>query len=170
MQCPRCPSSLDPAVYEDVQIHTCEACGGEFIGAQELVRIVQARQQQFGDRLKAEMAGHKPCFGGAADQPQRELRCPACDGPMEVVNYGGDSGVFVDRCGVCGGLWLDHEELEKVQIVMERWADEAPGQLAAIAGELEMARRQAAGATGQAFSGSRFSFINAIVNRLLDAA
>ncbi|MHC4210268.1 MAG: TFIIB-type zinc ribbon-containing protein, partial [Planctomycetota bacterium] len=103
-------------------------------------------------------------------QPQRQLRCPACDGSMDVVNYGGDSGIFVDRCGGCGGLWLDHDELEKVQIVMEKWAVEAPAQLQSIAGELELARRKAADATSKGFCGSRFSFINAIVNRLLDAA
>ncbi len=89
---------------------------------------------------------------------------------MSVVNYAGDSGVFVDRCDVCSGLWLDHEELEKVQYVMEKWAEDAQPQIKAIAGELEMARRKAARTGSGAFGGSRFAFINALVNRLLDAA
>jgi Zn-finger nucleic acid-binding protein len=170
MQCPQCSSSLAPAAYEGVPIHTCETCGGEFIGGEELARIVRARHQQVSARLQGTMAGHEPCFGGAVTQPQRALHCPACDGAMDVVNYSGDSGVFVDRCGICGGLWLDHEELEKVQYVMEKWAEEAPGQLQAIAGDLERARRKAADTAGKGFCGSRFSFVNAIVNRLLDAA
>ncbi len=53
---------------------------------------------------------------------------------------------------------------------MEKWADDAQPQIKAIAGELEMARRKAANTGSDAFSGSRFSFINAIINRLLDAA
>ena len=112
MQCPQCSSSLAPTVYEGVPIHTCEACGGEFIGGEELSRIVQARQVQFGDHLKDEFAQHRPTFGGTDTQPRRALTCPACDGSMDVVNYGGDSGVFVDHCGICGAVWLDHEELE----------------------------------------------------------
>jgi Zn-finger nucleic acid-binding protein len=170
MQCPQCSSSLASTLYEGVPIHTCATCGGEFIGGEELGRIVQTRQEQFSAELQDSMIGHEPSFGGTVTQPQRQLCCPACDGPMQVINYSGDSGIFVDRCAVCGGLWLDHEELEKVQFVMEKWADEAPAQLQAIAGELEMARRKAADAAGKSFSGSRFSFVNAIVNRLLDAA
>jgi Zn-finger nucleic acid-binding protein len=170
MHCPQCSSSLAPTVYEGVPIHTCEACGGEFIGGEELARIVQTRQVQLGEHLKIEMAAHRPHFGGADTEPHRELLCPACEGSMGLVNYGGDSGVFIDRCGVCGGVWLDHDELEKVQVVMERWADDAPAQLRAITGELERARLAAARSTSNSFSGSRFAFINAIVNRFLDAA
>ena len=170
MQCPQCSSPLTPTAYEDVPIHTCETCGGELIGGEDLSRIVQARQVQFSEQLRAEFEQHRPSFGGADGQPRRQLTCPACDASMELVNYGGDSGVFIDRCPVCGTVWLDHEELERVQIVMERWADDAPAQLRVIAGELELARRQAADSTKGAFTGSRFAFVNAIVNRFLDAA
>ena len=53
---------------------------------------------------------------------------------------------------------------------MERWADEAKPQIQALAGKLEMARRNAAGNTAGSFSGSRFAFVNALINRLMDAA
>jgi hypothetical protein len=53
---------------------------------------------------------------------------------------------------------------------MERWADEAPQQLQAIAGKLEVARREVAEQTNDAFTGSRFAFVNALINRLLDVA
>ena len=170
MQCPQCAAGLSPAIYEGVPINTCETCGGEFVGGEELARIVQTEQQPLGQDLQLAMAHNKPSFGHTGSEPDRWLQCPACAKTMNVVNYGGDSGIFVDRCNVCGGLWLDHEELEKVQIVMERWAQEAQPQLQAIAGELEQARRKAAESTSGAFSGSRFAFVNALVNRLLDAA
>ena len=89
---------------------------------------------------------------------------------MRVVNYGGDSGVFVDRCERCQGIWLDQQELEKIQLLTEQWADEAPQQLRALSSELETARQAAAAQTNSAFSGSRFAFVNAVINRLLDAA
>lgn len=170
MHCPQCAATLEATVYEGVPIHTCNTCGGEFVGGEEFRRIVENRKQRFDPSMQDELAGCKPSFGEVASQPERSLLCPACGQPMKVANYAGDTGIFVDRCDVCSGLWLDHEELEKVQIVMERWADEARPQIAAIAGELEEARRKAAGSTTGTFSGSRFAFVNALINRLLDAA
>ena len=170
MYCPQCAAGLQAAEYEGVPIRTCDTCGGEFMGGEELARIVQTRQEQFSDQLTAALAQRKPMFGATATQPDRSLNCPACGRPMKVVNYAGDSGIFVDRCDVCSGLWLDREELEKVQIVMEKWADEAQPQLQAIAGRLEQARREAARRTSGTFGGSRFAFVNALINRLLDAA
>ena len=38
---------------------------------------------------------------------------------MQVFNYGGNSGVFLDRCPDKHGLWLDPDELENIQIAME---------------------------------------------------
>ena len=38
---------------------------------------------------------------------------------METFNYGGDSGIVLDRCRACGGVWLDGGELEKVQVLVE---------------------------------------------------
>ncbi len=170
MQCPRCTASLQSTVYEGVPMHTCDTCGGEFVGGEEFRRIVDTCTDAFDARVQEDLARCKPSFGAVSSQPDRSLSCPACGQPMTVANYAGDSGIFVDRCEVCSGLWLDHAELEKVQIVMERWADEAKPQIQALAGKLEMARRNAADNTAGSFSGSRFAFVNALINRLLDAA
>ena len=170
MQCPQCSASMRQIDYEGSFVHTCETCGGEFVGGVQLAHIVRVRQEQFSDEQKSAIEDRTPMFGVSAEDAGRRLTCPACNCPMRCVNYGGDSGVIVDRCQTCGGLWLDHDELEQVQVLMERFADEAPHQLQAIAGELEHARRAAAEQTSNTFSGSRFAFINALINRVLDAA
>ena len=170
MQCPQCAANLQSTVYEGVPIHTCNTCGGEFVGGEEFRRIVDNRKERFDAKMQDELAACKPTFGVVSSQPDRSLTCPACGQSMKVANYAGDSGIFVDRCDVCSGLWLDHEELEKVQIVMERWAEDAKPQIQAIAGQLEMARRKAADSGTGSFRGSRFAFVNALINRLLDAA
>ena len=170
MQCPQCAGPLQATVYEDVPVHTCETCGGEFVGGEEFARIVDNRQETFSDRQRAELAECKPSFGRIATEPERLLQCPACGQTMNVTNYAGDSGIFVDRCSVCSGIWLDHQELEKIQVVMEKWADEASPQIRSIAGQLEAVRHEAAARTSGAFSGSRFAFVNALINRILDAA
>ena len=170
MKCPQCSSALESTTYEAVPIHTCNSCGGEFIGGRELAHIVHTRQEQFDPELKELLAERKPRFGVPPEEARRSRCCPTCGEPMSVVSYGGDSGIFVDRCESCDGLWLDHEELERIQVLQERWADEAPQKLKDIAGELEQARRRVAESTSQTFAGSRFAFINALINRFLDAA
>lgn len=89
---------------------------------------------------------------------------------MRSVNYAGDTTIFVDRCGSCGAIWLDEHELEMVQLLMERWADEAPTQLRSIADRLDEARRAAQERSGEDVRTSRFAFINAVLGRVLDAA
>ena len=170
MNCPQCTADLQRAAYEGVPLHTCNSCGGEFVGGEELGRIVRNRRERFSEALREALADHKPRFGHTASEPHRHLECPACGHTMSVVNYAGDSGIFVDSCHICGGLWLDHEELEKVQVIMERWADEAQPQIQALAGQLESARRKAAERASRTFGASRFAFVNALINRLLDAA
>ena len=170
MQCPQCSRPMSQIDYEGVTIRTCEGCGGEFIGAVELAHIVKNRQQRFPEAMAEALVDHQPAFGVPAEQKSRTLTCPDCGSAMAVVNYCGDSGVFVDRCGHCGGMWLDRDELEHVQLLTERWTDAAPEQIRAIAGELETARRHAAERCDNAFCGSRFAFVNALINRFLDAA
>ena len=116
------------------------------------------------------LAQRMPRFGVPEEQARRTHCCPTCGEPMQVITYGGDTGVYVDRCESCDGLWLDQQELERIQILSERWADEGPSQLAAIWDQLETARRQAAARTNKVFASSRFAFINALINRFLDAA
>ncbi len=168
MNCPICVKPMKPASYEGCSIHTCEGCGGEFVAGESLTAIVRVRQERFPESIVAEVATRVPEFGVFCEA--RGLACPACENPMRTLNYSGDSGVCVDRCERCNGIWLDHEELEKVQALLEHWQDHAPAKVREIAGRLENARAQAAARSSNAFRGSRFSFVNAVINRLLDAA
>lgn len=43
------------------------------------------------------------------------LHCPKCSSPMEIVEF---SGVTVDRCMACQGIWFDgteHRDLKKAK-------------------------------------------------------
>lgn len=41
----------------------------------------------------------------------RVLRCPSCDGPMQVAER---RGVLIDVCRECKGVFLDRGELDKL--------------------------------------------------------
>ena len=38
---------------------------------------------------------------------------------MAAFNYAGDSGIYLDRCEDCDGLWLDAGELRSVAIFLK---------------------------------------------------
>ncbi len=170
MNCPVCRTQLSALTYEGVNIHTCNSCGGEFIGGSEMSHIVRTRDERFPAELRAELASQTPTAGISAGEDKRDLDCPACSGTMQLINFAMDTGVHVDRCADCNGLWLDQEELERIQVLVEQWADNAPQKIQSIARDLETARRDAAESTAGSFNGSRFSFVNALINRILDAA
>jgi uncharacterized protein len=169
MRCPRCDKTLEAMEYEDMLIHTCDVCGGEFISGDSLGQIVRLKAESFSAELIEALESQTPIFGLAVDDIA-PADCPVCEEAMQPVNYGGDSGVCVDKCPRCGGVWLDTEELEKVQILQERWMEDAPEAIRTLAFDLEQARTLAIEETSGAFKGSRFSFVNAVVNRILDAA
>jgi len=161
---------MRPVEYEGCLIYECPDTGGELLSGDALSYIVKKREETFAPDLVQETTTYKPLFASPVAETENILDCPCCNTPMRVVNYAGDTGVFIDKCPSCGAVWLDNEELEKIQALMEHWQDNAPEQLKAIADRLEQTRRAAADRGDRTFSGSRFSFINAVMNRFLDAA
>jgi Zn-finger nucleic acid-binding protein len=170
MKSPIDGSEMTAIEYEGALIYTCKTSGGELVGPDALSHIVNSRQQRFGPEWDALVADHEPLRGIPGGESKRRLACPCCHDEMAPVNYGTDTAVIVDRCATCGAVWLDAHELEMIQALMEAWQDHAPASIRAISFELEDARRKAAAKANDAFHASRFSFINALFNRLLDAA
>lgn len=191
MNCPACSSVLKPIQYEGTELHTCDGCGGEFVGPEALAHVVNTRDAKpaaqhrapkskkpgssaAGTTTRGATAGQAPGRSGtpvpgvAGDDPIRKMTCAACASPTTVITYALDTGVRVDRCGVCGGVWLDRDELEHIQSIMDQAQDAAPAKRAGAAGALADAKRKSRDVG--VFQGSRFSFVNAIVNRFLDAA
>ncbi len=170
MKCPVDQSPLTHIEYEGCVINTCRTCGGELLSGDALAHIVRTRQERFGAEFAALVEECQPLHGMIAEERDRLLTCPCCDSKMRTINYTGDTTIFIDRCGACGAVWLDEHELEMVQLLLEKWADEAPTQLRSIADRLDEARRAAQERTDEEVSNSRFAFINAVLGRVLDAA
>lgn len=170
MKCPIDGQTLSAMEYEGVTVYGCAGCGGEMVPGGELPRIINARERRFDEATRAVLASFRPLPGVPSDAAERAIHCPACENDMQVVNYSNDSGVIIDRCPACASVWLDRDELEHLQILMEMWHDRAPAGVRSIAADLELARMQAAEASQTPYKESRFAFVNAVINRLLDAA
>ena len=170
MQCPTCNTRLSSVTYEGIEFETCNECGGCWLDADELGQIVRLREQRFTaeQRSAIDTAGRIP--GIPVEDIERGIVCPDCGAPTGPINYGGDTGIIIDRCSKCRGIWLDVGELEHIQMLVEAWKDDLPEDLRAygpmldrVAEELE-ASNQVTVTTLPYVAG----FINAVINGILD--
>ncbi len=130
MNCPKCRAFLRTTQYEGIQIETCDSCQGEWLDADELGKIVKIREMKFSESERLAIVRSTTITGVRLDDVDRDLPCPKCGGATDAINYGGDSGIIIDRCTQCRGFWLDDGELEKVQMLIEGWEDALPDDLA----------------------------------------
>ena len=166
MNCPNCGASLRSIVYEGIEIETCDSCEGEWLDADELKKVVKIREVKFDPEERRALVESTTITGVPLKDVDRDLVCPKCGETTDAVNYGGDSGIIIDRCTGCGGFWLDKGELEKIQMLIEGWDDALPSDLAKHGAKLrDVAARMDA---EDDVSPSRYGFINSIINGILD--
>jgi Zn-finger nucleic acid-binding protein len=51
------------------------------------------------------------------------MHCPKCGAPMQTYNR---SGVQIEQCGGCRGIFLDYGELEALTQLESQWTQPAP--------------------------------------------
>ncbi len=166
MECPSCKNSLRTIMYEGIQIETCDACQGEWLDAGELKHIVQVRETRFDEQERRAVAAAVKITGVDVKQADRDLVCPKCSDRTDAINYGGDTGIVIDRCPGCGGIWLDGGEMEKIQMVVEGWKDGLPEDLKKHGARLRQVAAEVK--EGGKVKISRIGFVNAIINGILD--
>lgn len=170
MNCPNCKASLRTIRYEGIGIETCNSCNGHWLDSDELGKIVKIREAKFDEQERRAIVESTSITGVALDDVDRDLPCPKCGGTTDAVNYGGDSGIVIDRCTGCRGFWLDHGELEKIQMLAESWDDALPEDLAKYSEKLHdvavrMDREDDVNPSRIPIVGR---FINSLINGILD--
>ena len=66
------------------------------------------KEQESIEKLRQKMAAEEQ----AQAEEAKRLECPRGDGKMTTLTF---EGVEIDRCDVCGGVWLDKGELEQLR-------------------------------------------------------
>jgi uncharacterized protein len=102
--CPRCAAALEKAEHLGQPVAACGRCGGRWLTPEALGAVVDAHQ--------AGPAEEEARLQVPLSEVRESLRCPDCGAPLETFNYAGDSGVILDHCPRCAGVWLDAGELE----------------------------------------------------------
>ncbi len=110
--CPKCAfTPLEPRLSSGLSLDECPKCGGRWYDAGELERAVL-------DPAAFQRAG-----GAALTSPRPgKAICPRCH---ENMTNGGllSPHLRVDRCGKCGGVWLDKNEIPLLdRLLLERGA------------------------------------------------
>jgi uncharacterized protein len=169
MKCPRCSAVLQPTEYDGEKIEVCPGCHGEWLFAGELQKIVEHHDEVFSPEEIASLdAVNREIFTAEKDDHD-ELNCPCCGRvPMEHFNYGDTSGIILNKCAECGGIWMDQGELRKVEEVVDGWKaalDQDREKYGRVLDKIE-AREQRD--LDKSVSISRFGFVNAVLRRLLE--
>ncbi|MBF0121780.1 MAG: zf-TFIIB domain-containing protein [Candidatus Omnitrophica bacterium] len=126
MNCPGCSRALRQVSYEGILIDTCDGCGGEWLDAGEILKINKARETVFAENEKSKVEGAQKVVLKQVAKNQKSLSCPRCKVPLQTLNYMYDTGVMIDKCSKCSGIWMDNNELEAIQIVVEEWEKRDP--------------------------------------------
>jgi Zn-dependent protease with chaperone function/Zn-finger nucleic acid-binding protein len=130
MTCPGCGAGLVRVPYEGIDVLACERCGGRLVTTAQIGKLLARREAGFteeqrrladlvlasGDTLRraAVLARGRPGVGLVA--------CPKCAAQMMRRHYSYEHAVEVDLCARCDLTWFEKDELEALQILVERQA------------------------------------------------
>lgn len=111
MICPNCGRTMDEITIAGVDVDYCrEGCQGLFFDNRELERMDQAHEAASDPVLQGILEHER-----AADSRTHPLVCPRCDIKMRRHAYALGTGIHIDRCYGCNGVWLDRGELSAVR-------------------------------------------------------
>ncbi len=139
MRCPEEGMTLRETDSHGVKIHECPECLGRWFDRDELKKAIDSTDEDL------RWLDFDP-FAADAEAPgagKSELLCPKDSVPMGVIPYE-KSGVRIDKCSKCQGVWLSNKEFDRIVKHLEDEVNaETVRQL-----ELEAARQ-----LGQVFTG-----------------
>ena len=169
MKCPRCNSILSPIEYDGQGVEVCPRCKGEWLHAGELQKLVEHHDEVFtSDEIASLDAVNKEIFTAEKDDHD-ELNCPVCGTVrMEHFNYGDTSGIIIHKCAQCGGIWMDKDQLQKVEEVVDGWKADLSQDEAKYGPVVEKIEVEEQKELDKAVSISRFGFMNAVLRRFCE--
>ena len=117
MPCPICKKELEKAIFYGVEIDYCPTCLGVWFEEEEL-RWAKDEKDRNLRWLDIDIWKDNEKF---KISPNQRL-CPSCRMPLYQVGYG-ESGIFVDVCNLCRGIWLDRGEFKKIVAYLQSKAE-----------------------------------------------
>jgi Zn-finger nucleic acid-binding protein len=107
-KCPKCGSELKEKVIGSVSVDECESCKGIWFERGEL-HDAEESVDEYLHWLDFEIWKHPEKFKSR----KSKLNCPSCESPTVVFEYG-HTGIEINYCQQCHGIWLDKDEFPKI--------------------------------------------------------
>ncbi len=105
--------------YEGRLICHCTNCYGHWLRKPQLKHVIETRIVRFDMTVAVALARTAPSRDVPFNEFGRMLSCPECKLDLDPRRYADDSPVIVNRCVSCEGIWLDKDELELIQMLIE---------------------------------------------------
>jgi Zn-finger nucleic acid-binding protein len=117
MKCPECDLLMQTCKLKQVEIDECPQCKGVWFDSDELRKAKDEADPSLVWR-DFDLWKHADRFSISP----RARRCPKCGLGMAAVDYA-ETGVAVDCCAACKGVWLDAGEFPRIIAALEQDAD-----------------------------------------------
>lgn len=111
--CPRCEATLVPRLVADLTLDDCAACGGVYLDAAAVERLIADRQQARAEAVLGVYRGSPRVADHTARGDRLYVKCPDCRTTMNRKQFARTAGVVVDVCRG-HGTWFDSGELAAV--------------------------------------------------------
>lgn len=98
--CPVCESALTPTTVAAVVVDRCDRCLGCWFDAAELSTLLHSTEPAATD--------------DSGSAPPINIRCPRCRTDVPSSIYAHDSGIPINKCSQCAGVWLRNGQLPAI--------------------------------------------------------
>lgn len=136
LNCPVCKTVVLASGTLDGSLvaHPCPQCGGQWIAPKDYWAWLETRNVTTPEPPAAENPVDLP-----VKQDEKPKFCPDCGRFMRRHKVGHGVSFIMDRCGTCGGFWLDANEWE---VLASRHIHERLHFVASDAWQAEVARQE----------------------------
>ena len=120
MLCPQCSGRLLAQDWGELTLDRCQSCGGLWLSDQSLAKLVlegpppaePASSSVEASRFALLETPGAPTPMPEPSPPPDQKLCPVCHWPLFPYEYAYSSGIHLDKCRSCEGVWVDGDELD----------------------------------------------------------
>src|SRR3982750_3349246 len=108
-QCPACQSALKPFRFHEIETDMCEKGCGVWFDENEMKQVEESDTLENIDHA---FPGQYIKQTAKPDPNAPARKCPVHHTPMFNFEWNVGSGIVIDKCECCNGIWVDAGELE----------------------------------------------------------
>jgi len=108
MNCVSCKNTLKKLITGNLELEICDHCSGTWFQKDEL-RLAKDQADPELRWLDSDFFANSKNFNIRAGNRD----CPQCNSQMVELEYN-NTGILIDSCQKCEGIWLDGGEFEKI--------------------------------------------------------